>query len=149
VQSQKQRRALPRSDSSNANQSLGVVKSADRQGSDAHAISPPSVDMSPAAPDRLNAFTEQPRMPATPSAQIPTADLKPLFDYVLTCRACQAQLTNAKQNSADDAVKIAALTRERDAAINASKGGPFWHRLRRNSFWLALGVGVGYASVKR
>ena len=39
------------------------------------------------------------------------------------CRACQARLAAATQNSADDAAKIAALTRERDAAVTVSKGG--------------------------
>jgi hypothetical protein len=41
------------------------------------------------------------------------------------CRACQLQLTAAKQNATDDAAKIRALTRERDA------------------HWLAIGAAVG------
>jgi len=81
-----------------------------------------------------------------PAAQIPSADLKPLFDYVQNCRACQAQLAAAQKNSADDAAKISALTRERDAAITASKGGSFLRRLRRNALWFAIGAAAGYAA---
>ncbi len=80
------------------------------------------------------------------AAQIPSADLKPLYDYVQDCRACQAQLAAAKQSASDDATKIAALTRERDAAITASKGGTFWRRLRRNAIWFGVGAALGAAA---
>jgi len=83
------------------------------------------------------------------SAQIPAADLKPLFDYVQDCRACQAQLAAAQKNSADDAAKIAALTRERDAAVTASKGGSFFRQLRRNALWFAIGAAGGYIAARR
>jgi type II secretory pathway pseudopilin PulG len=83
------------------------------------------------------------------SAQIPAADLKPLYNYVQDCRACQAELAAAKQNAADDAAKIAALTRERDAAITASKQGSVWRRLRRNALWFAVGAAAGYAAKPR
>jgi hypothetical protein len=91
--------------------------------------------------------------PTAPAAQIPSADLKPLYDYVQDCRACQAQLAAAKQNQADDAGKLAALTRERDAAVTAAKGGTFWRRFRRNAAWFgvgaALGAAAGYTASKR
>jgi len=77
------------------------------------------------------------------TAQIPAADLASLYDYVQDCRACQLQLTAAKQNATDDAAKIRALTRERDAAVTAAKGGSFWLRLKRNAHWLAIGAAVG------
>ncbi len=77
------------------------------------------------------------------TAEIPAADLAPLYNYVQDCRACQLQLTAAKQNASDDAAKIRALTLERDAAITAAKGGPFWLRLKRNAHWLAIGAAVG------
>lgn len=80
-----------------------------------------------------------------PAAQIPSADLKPLFNFVQDCRACQAQLAAAKQNSLDDRAKIDAITRERNAAIQASRGGSFLRRLRRNTLWFAVGAGVGVA----
>jgi len=88
-------------------------------------------------------------LPSAPSAQIPAADLKPLFDYVQDCRVCQAQLAAAQKNSADDATKIAALTRERDAAITASKGGNFFRQLRRNALWFAIGAAGGYIAAHR
>ena len=77
------------------------------------------------------------------NAVIPAADLKPLYDYVQDCRATQAQLTAAQQNATDDASRISAITRERDAAVTASKGGNFWKRLRRNAEWFAVGAAAG------
>ena len=85
--------------------------------------------------------------PSAPVAQIPGSDLKPLYDYIQDCRACQARLASAKQNAADDAAKLAALTRERDAAIQASKGGSFWTRLRRNARWFIAGATAGAAAL--
>jgi hypothetical protein len=69
--------------------------------------------------------------------------LKPLYDFVQDCRECDAKLSAAKQDHDDDTVKLEALTRERDAALAAAKGGTFWHRLRRNLEWLAVGAMVG------
>ncbi len=74
------------------------------------------------------------------SARVPMTDLKPLYDFVQDCRACQAQLAVAKQDRLDDAEKLADLTRERDAAIIGSKGGSFWRQLRRNATWFAIGA---------
>jgi hypothetical protein len=91
--------------------------------------------------------TNQQELPDAPSAQIPAADLKPLFDFVQDCRSCQAQLTAAKQNATDDAAKLTAVTRERDAAVVAAKGGTFWQRLRRNALWFAVGAGAGAVAV--
>jgi hypothetical protein len=92
-------------------------------------------------------------LPSAPAAQIPSADLKPLFDFVQDCRSCQAQLAAAKQNQADDDAKLAALTAERDAAITAAKGGTFWRRLRRNAICFgvgaAFGAAAGYRASKR
>ena len=80
------------------------------------------------------------------AAEIPAADLKPLYNYVQDCRACDAELAVAKQNASDDAAKIAALTHERAAAITASKGGSFLRRLRRDILWLSVGAAMGYAA---
>lgn len=101
----------------------------------------------PASPSAV--LPNQPPSAATADATIPAADLKPLYDFVQDCRACQAQLAAAKQNSADDAAKLASLSRERDAAITAAKGGTFWRRLRRNAAWLAAGAALGYLAAKR
>jgi hypothetical protein len=84
-------------------------------------------------PSRSNAAT-------SPSS---AADLAPLYNYVQDCRACQLQLTAAKQNASDDAAKIRSLTLERDAAVTTAKGGRFWLRLKRNAHWLAIGTAAG------
>ncbi len=80
-------------------------------------------------------------------AQVPQADLKPLFDFVQDCRACKLQLDAAQANLGDERGKIVALTRERDAAVRAAKGGGFWARVRRGGKWFAIGVAVGAAAV--
>ena len=96
------------------------------------------------APGALSQVQE---LPSAPVAQIPAADLKPLYDYIQDCRACQAQLSSAKQDAADNAAKVAALTRERDAAIQVAKGGNFWLRLRRNAVWFIVGASAGAAAL--
>lgn len=88
-------------------------------------------------------------LPATPVVQVPAADLKSLYDVVQDYRACQLRLTAASENVADQTGKAAALTRERDVAITAAKGGSFWRCLRRNALWFAIGAGAGYVAVKR
>lgn len=81
--------------------------------------------------------------PSTPaSAVIPAADLKPLFDYIQDCRSCRAQLTAAKANLSDQTTQIKALTQERDAAIQSTKGGTLWHRIKHNAKWLAAGAAL-------
>jgi hypothetical protein len=99
--------------------------------------SPPEANSVPASPANPTRIAPQ------SAAEIPATDLAPLYDYVQDCRACQLQLTAAKQNATDDAAKIHALTRERDAAVTAAKGGSFWLRLKRNAHWLAIGAAVG------
>ena len=102
----------------------------------------PSASAAPALPSTPNtAATAQ-----QSTAAIPAADLATLYNYVQDCRACQLQLTAAKQNASDDAAKIRALTRERDAAVTAAKGGPFWLRPKRNAHWLAIGAAIGAVS---
>ena len=83
--------------------------------------------------------------PGKPVAQLPVEDLKPLFDFVQDCRACRSELAEAKQQAADNRVKIDALTHERDAALRAARGGSFWARARRAAKWFIVGVGVGAA----
>jgi len=85
--------------------------------------------------------TETPQPPAV--ATVPQADLKPLYDYLQDCRACQASLIATRDNLADERAKLAALTVERDAAIRAARGGGFWSRLRRNAKWFVIGAAAG------
>ncbi len=95
----------------------------------------------------LASQSKQQELPDAPTAQIPVADLKPLFDYVQDCRSCQAKLAAAKQDSVDNAAKLGAVTKERDAALATAKGGTFWRRLRRNALWFVIGAGAGAAAV--
>lgn len=112
--------------------------------SDTSAAFPDAANQSraPASRDRTATGVRQ-NMPGSSPAQIPAADLKPLYDYVQDCRSCQAQLAVAQQNRADDAAKLAAISHERDAAVVAAKGGTLWRRFRRNLEWFAIGATIG------
>lgn len=76
--------------------------------------------------------------------ELPTQDLKPLFDYTQDCRACDAKLRAAQDDIADGRAKLAAMTKERDTAMNAAKGGGAWQRLRSHLRWLAAGAAIGF-----
>lgn len=106
---------------------------------------PQPIQLTPQPPTQQGSpLPEKPEpRPAEPVAQLPVEDLKPLFDFVQDCRACQSELAEAKQQAADDRVKIDALTHERDAALRAARGGSFWARARRAAKWFIIGVGVG------
>ncbi len=84
---------------------------------------------------------EQPEPAA--AAIVPQADLKPIYDYLQDCRACQASLTVTRDDLVDERAKLVALTAERDAAIRAARGGGFWSRLRRNTKWFVIGAAAG------
>lgn len=82
------------------------------------------------------------------TATIPAADLKPLFDFAATCKECQAKLTTLQQDKADDAVKIGALVKERDAAVIVAKGGTKWQRIKKAAKWFAIGAAAGAVAAK-
>jgi hypothetical protein len=112
--------------------------------SDTSAVFPDAASQSRALASRDRTATGVSQdVPGSSSVRIPAADLKPLYDYVQDCRSCQAQLAAAQQNRADDAAKLAAMTRERDAAVIAAKGGTLWRRFRRNLEWFAIGATIG------
>jgi hypothetical protein len=95
-------------------------------------------------PIELQLPPSTPELLAPPAvATVPQADLKPLYDYLQDCRACQASLTAASDNLTDERAKLAALTAERDAAIRATRGGGFWSRLGHNTKWFAIGAALG------
>ena len=99
----------------------------------------------------------------TPSAQnptpnaiasIPQADLPALRDQIEQCQVCGAKLTAAEADlgSRDQRLQLAgeelsAMTKERNAAVTAAKGGGFWSRVKRSAKWLVIGVGVGAAAL--
>ena len=129
------------SSSSPNTQSESVASPQTQQGTGPSVPAPNSSIANP-APSRSNAAATAPQS----TAEIPAADLATLYNYVQDCHACQLQLTAAKQNATDDATKIRSLTLERDAAVTATKGGPFWLRLKRNVHWLAIGATIGAVS---
>lgn len=55
-------------------------------------------------------------------AVLPAADLKPLYDFALDCKACQAKLAASQADLTDEKTKTTALTKERDAAVTVAKG---------------------------
>lgn len=86
-------------------------------------------------------------------ATIPQTDLPVLRDYVESCKECALRLSNAQQDiaSKDQQLKLAgeqlsAMQQERDAALQAMKGGSFWHRLTHNAK-LAFFVSVGSVGI--
>lgn len=106
---------------------------------------PPDTNPLPTAP-RPAALCNPASAASTCVAQIPTPDLKPLYDFTQNCRECQLRLAAAQRDHSDDLTKLDSLTRERNAAITAAKGGSFWRRLRRNALWFVVGAGVGAAA---
>jgi type II secretory pathway pseudopilin PulG len=86
--------------------------------------------------------------PTEASAVIPAVDLKPLYDFTLDCRACQAKLAAAQADLTDERAKTTILTRERDEAVRVAKGGSVLRRIARNAKWLAIGAAAGAIAAK-
>ena len=76
-------------------------------------------------------------------AVIPAADLKPLYDFTLDCKACQARLAASQSDLTDERAKTAVLTHERDEALRAAKGGSVFRRMARAAKWFAIGAAAG------
>ena len=98
-----------------------------------------------ASSDSAKDATSKSRKPAAPEPQavIPSADLKPLYDFALDCEACQSKLTAAQSDLADEKSKTATLTKERDAAVRTAKGGSTLQRAVRAAKWLLIGAAAG------
>jgi hypothetical protein len=79
---------------------------------------------------------------------LPAADLKPLYDFALDCKACQARLQAAQSDFQDEKAKTLALTSERDAAVRAAKGGSALRRIARAAKWFLLGAAAGAIAAK-
>jgi hypothetical protein len=79
---------------------------------------------------------------------LPTADLKPLYDFTLDCKACQTKLAAAQADLTDERAKTAVLTHERNEAVQVAKGGSLLRRLARNAKWLAVGAVAGAIAAK-
>jgi hypothetical protein len=83
--------------------------------------------------------------PAVPEPQaiIPAADLKPLYDFAVDCKACQAKLAAAQSDLADEKSKTSWLAKQRDAAVRTAKGGSTLQRVARAAKWLLIGAAAG------
>jgi hypothetical protein len=86
--------------------------------------------------------------PCAPGAVILAQDLKPLYDFSLDCQACQAKLSAAQNDLADEQKKTAALTHERDDALRIAKGGSILRRITRAAKWFAIGAAAGAIAAK-
>ena len=83
-----------------------------------------------------------------PKVNFPAADLKPLYDFAVECKACQAKLGAAQADLADEKVKSQALGREREDALRAAKGGSVMRRIARAAKWFAIGATAGAIAAK-
>ncbi len=83
-----------------------------------------------------------------PIAVIPSEDLKPLYDFALDCKACQAKLSAAQGDLTDERKKTAALTHERDDALRIARGGSAWRRIGRAAKWFLIGAAAGAVAAK-
>lgn len=91
------------------------------------------------------------QLPAPPVAKagdaiIPAADLQPLADFGIACQECKTKLDASTKDRADDALKLKAVTGERDAALADLKGGTFWKRVKRNGKMIVIGIAIGAAA---
>ena len=93
-----------------------------------------------------------PASPNSPSPQtnavIPAEDLKPLYDFTIDCKACQAKLVTAQSDLTDERQKTAALTHERDDALRIARGGSTWRRIARAAKWFLIGAAAGAVAAK-
>ena len=78
-----------------------------------------------------------------PKVELPSEDLKPLYDFALGCKACQAELAAAQADLKDEKTKTEALSRERDQALRAARGGSVLARVARSAKWFVIGAAAG------
>ena len=90
----------------------------------------------------------QPLTSPNPKVQLPSEDLKPIYDFAVNCQECQAQLTAAQANLKDEQVKTQALSRERDTALQAARGGSVLRRVVRAAKWFVIGAAAGAVAAK-
>lgn len=86
--------------------------------------------------------------PVETNAVVPAEDLKPLYDFAIDCKACQAKLAAAQADLTDERAKAVVLTHERDEAVHVAKGGNLLRRIARNAKWLAIGALAGAVAAK-
>jgi hypothetical protein len=91
---------------------------------------------------------KQPIGVPNPKVQLPAEDLKPLYDFAVDCRECQAQLAAAQGNLKDEQTKTQALSGERDSALQAARGGSVVRRVVRAAKWFVIGAAAGAVAAK-
>jgi hypothetical protein len=101
---------------------------------------------SPIAPQSAPALPNSPAPQA--SAVIPAEDLKPLYDFTIDCKACQAKLATSQSDLTDERNKTTALTHERDDALRIARGGSVWRRITRAAKWFLIGAAAGAVAAK-
>jgi len=74
--------------------------------------------------------------------------LKPLYDFAIDCKSCQARLAVAQNDLADERQKTVALAKERDDALRIAKGGSAWRRVARGAKWFIIGAAAGALAAK-
>ena len=98
------------------------------------------------------ALQSAPASPSSPSPQtnavIPPEDLKPLYDFTIDCKACQAKLAAAQADLTDERKKTTSLTHERDDALRIARGGTALRRIARAAKWFLLGAAAGAVAAK-
>jgi len=98
----------------------------------------------PATPDGAR----EPIASPTPKVQLPSEDLKPIYDFAVNCQECQAQLTAVQADLKDEQTKTQALSRERDTALQAARGGSVLRRVVRAAKWFVIGAAAGAVAAK-
>jgi hypothetical protein len=85
-------------------------------------------------------------------ASIPQADLPALRDEVTQCQVCAQKLSGAQSDLASEREKevlageqLSAMTKERDAAVTAAKGGSIWRRIGHDLKVIGITVGIAAA----
>jgi type II secretory pathway pseudopilin PulG len=103
--------------------------------------------------DRVSGLTPDKAGPLSSDASkvqgvIAGPDLKPLYDFALDCKTCQAKLTTAQSDLADEKGKSAILIKERDNALRIARGGSIWQRIGRASKWILIGAVAGAVAAR-
>lgn len=107
---------------------------------------PIAMELAPAISSQARPSTQE--TANAPAAVMPVEDLKPLYDFALGCKACQAELTAAQGDLKDERAKTATLRRERDSALQAARGGSAMKRVLRAAKWIAIGAAAGALAAK-
>jgi hypothetical protein len=92
--------------------------------------------------------SKQPTVTPNPKLQLPAENLKSLYDFAVNCQECQAQLAATQANLKDEQTKTQALSRERDTALQAARGGSVLRRVVRAAKWFVIGAAAGAVAAK-